>query len=100
MAIHDDHQRPAHDLDKRSDSRSCQCVSDDDQFRLRLALEDALARRCLALAAEDRAAARAHTIAAQKLRWRLAEAADRAASYEHHPQCAHRPVPTITAAEM
>lgn len=99
MAIHDDEAPAAYDPDLGRQSRSCGCVSDDDQFRLRLALEDASARRSLALAAEDRAEVRTHSIAAQKLRWKLAEAIARAEGYEHTRECAHRPA-SIRAAVM
>lgn len=93
-------EQQAFDAGVSRDSRTCACVSDDDQFRVRLALEEALARRSLALAAEDREATRVHTIAAQKLRWRLAEAVGRAASYDHHPECVHRTEPTGQAADL
>jgi hypothetical protein len=99
MATEDDHRRPVHDP-TMGELRSCPCVTEENQYRLRLALEDALARRGLALAAEDRAAARAHTIAAQKLRWRLADAVSRAATYVHHSGCVHQAAPADIAADM
>lgn len=83
-----------------TDSRPCGCVSEDDQYRLRLALEDALARRCSALAIEDRQGARTYAIAAQKLRWRLAEAMGRAATYTHHEDCPHRTEPRRHVADL
>lgn len=99
MTPHDDLHGRERDA-ARTDARTCGCISDDDQYRLRLMLEDALARRCSALALEDRGAVRAHTIAAQKLRWRLTEAMGRAATYAHHDDCPHRIEPTGRVADL
>lgn len=55
---------------------------EDPQYELRLALEDALARRGLALAAEDAVDAEVLAVTISGLRRRLAQAEKRAAEYK------------------